>query len=820
MTRSISLLLSGAIAAAVVVLVLFSGATISQAASSLFGGAMQGANSVSLVSNTGNATSSDDFSGVSFDDANGTAFSSLSMLAADFNVTDDNCGAGSPRFQIRIDKNNDNVSDGNIFVYLGPSPIFTGCTQNTWTSSGNLIGNNDAGRWDFTQLGGPLGTYSQAPADVLAGKILGITIVTDSGWNASASGGDNEQETLIDNVQVNGMTYDFAPMPVTVTIVKYVDGAHASSTNAGTSTFAMNATWNSTSTGSGSGTFSLGPTGFNNPNAFEATTAQMTSGASYAVSEMTSTSTGATVGADCSTGASYRLVGYSTGDTLGAAASSTQSTTSPSLTNITGNKYIVVWNATCAPQAATTSTVTIAKYIDGSHATTSNASSSFPMTANYQASNLLGGNAGSDPYTIGPVGNGTPTSYEAQTVPLANGASYSTFERTNTSLVGANCDAHQQYRLVGYTTGDSMSAAQAATPTTSVPSFTNLQSNKFVIVWNATCASTTTPPTATTTIKVHIVKYVNGQVPTASTTNGFQFPMTSTWMASNLNGGATTSGSYVLGNGHGGAADMYGADTAAMNTGAYYTTSETVSTSTGSVLPTSAACETDKYRLLGYTTSNVSFSDAAGKTITTTAPSFSSFMQDQYVIVWNQQCNGSQNPPPTTSGCAASSTPSGYQRVNGTTGNDTVTLAPNTYFVGKGGNDRITGGNGNYIICTGAGNDVIRLGDGTATIEAGGGNNNIKHGNGAVWITTGSGNDDVDTGNGGAHVWTNAGNDTITTGSGADVIDAGGGNNTVRSGAGNDSITSGSGNDTINGQADTDTCSAGSGNNNVTNCEL
>jgi Ca2+-binding RTX toxin-like protein len=442
------------------------------------------------------------------------------------------------------------------------------------------------------------------------------------------------------------------------------------------------------------------------------------------------------------------------------------------------------------------------------------------MQATYQASNINGGNPGTDPYTIGPVGNNTANAYEAKTVLLANGASYGTFEHTNTSVVGASCNGTTTpFRLVGYSWGDTLAAAASSSASITSPSFTNLQNDKYVIVWNATCAGTTTPPTATSTVKVHVLKYVNGQKATASSTSSFQFPMSATWMASNLNGGATSSGAYVLGNNHGGAADQYGADTAAMNSGAYYTTSETTSTSSGMVLPNGAACETDKYRLLGYTT-GTSFADAASKSPTLTAPSFSNLVSDQYVIVWNLQCNGSQNPPPTTSGCAASSTPAGYQRVNGTPGNDNVTLAPNTFFVGLGGNDKINAGDGNYVICTGPGNDTITLGNGQATIDAGGGNNKIKHGDGAVWITTGSGNDTIVTGSGGAHIWTNAGNDHITTGSGADVIDAGGGNNTVKSGSNNDSISSGSGNDTINGEAGTDTCVPGGGNNNVSNCEL
>lgn len=607
---------------------------------------------------------------------------------------------------------------------------------------------------------------------------------------------------LIDNVMLMSGPVPSAA-PVTVTIVKMIDGTHASTTNA-TSSFPMSSTWSSTSTGSGSGTFSLGPTGFNNPSPYEATTADMTSGASYSTSETTSTSTGAVVGADCSTGAQYRLLGYSTGDSRGAAASSTISTTSPSFTNITTNKFVYVWNATCTPQAATTSTVTIVKYVDGSHATASSSNNAtFPMQANYQASNVNGGNAGTDSYSIGPVGNNTANAYEAKTIALANGASYGTFEHTNTGVVGTACNGTTTpFRLVGYTWGDSLAGAASSSPSTTSPSFTNLQSNKFVIVWNATCGSTTTPPTATSTVKVHILKYLDGSKATAASSSSFMFPMTATWNASNLNGGATSTGQYVLGNNHGGAADQYGADTAAMDAGANYATNEITATSSGMVLPIGAACETNKYRLVGYKTSNISFADAAAQTVSTSSPNFWALNTDRYVIVLNETCNGSQNPPPVTTGCAASSTPAGYTRVNGTVGNDRVVLQPNTFYVGMGGNDRVVGGDGNYIICTGPGNDTITLGNGNAEINAGGGNNQIETGDGTHTIVTGSGND------------------TITTGAGADSISAGGGNNKIISGGSNDSVTTGSGNDKIDGGPGTnDSCAAGGGNNQVTNCE-
>src|SRR3989344_1905368 len=134
------------------------------AASSLFGGASLGLGHVVLVSNVSDVGAGNDSSGISFDDANGEVFSTLSVLQTDFNVTDDNCGAGSPRFRISIDTDNDTVSNGDVLVLLGPSPSFDTCTPNTWTPSGNLIGNNDAGRWNFSAFGGGIGGYHVAPA--------------------------------------------------------------------------------------------------------------------------------------------------------------------------------------------------------------------------------------------------------------------------------------------------------------------------------------------------------------------------------------------------------------------------------------------------------------------------------------------------------------------------------------------------------------------------------------------------------------------------------------------------------------------------------
>ncbi len=467
-------------AIALATMILFFGVNAADAASSLFGGATQAGGTVTLVSNGGNESAADDYSGVEFDDANGTLFSTLATLAADYDVTDDSCGGGSPRFQIAIDTDANNVSNGNIFVYMGPSPSFTGCVGAA--STGNLIGNEEAGRWDYTQLGGPLGGYSGAPAGVLSGTILSINIVVDSSWSAAATGGDSEQTVNIDNVQINGSTYSFTPAPstVTVTIDKYVDGAQATALSANSASFPMSSTWNDPmGIGSGSGTYALSTSGFNSANPYEAITSEMQQGADYTTSEDT---TGSVVGATCEGGQQFRLVGYSSGSTPEEAAAGEQSAVAPAFTGIQSDKYIIVWNATCVtPEEPETVQVFITKFINGQQATAQNASSSvFTMNASWNDTEGIG--SGSGTYEL------TAPTYNTQTINFNDGADYATSEVTGTN-VGTSCAAGKPFALSGYKYGESLAAASSSAATTTAPSFTNIQTNKYVIVLNVTCAT-------------------------------------------------------------------------------------------------------------------------------------------------------------------------------------------------------------------------------------------------------------------------------------------------------------------------------------------
>jgi hypothetical protein len=167
------------------------------ASGSLFGGASMQGNQVKLVSDLSNASTADDFSGINFTGTGVTTFASLTELATKFNVTDDSCGGGSPRFQI-------NFGSQNMFVYLGPSPTFTGCPPNTRVDSGNLIGNNEPCRWDTSQLaaGTQCNTYTGALAMFGSRTVTGIQLVVDGGWFFA----DKEQTVLACDIRINGST--------------------------------------------------------------------------------------------------------------------------------------------------------------------------------------------------------------------------------------------------------------------------------------------------------------------------------------------------------------------------------------------------------------------------------------------------------------------------------------------------------------------------------------------------------------------------------------------------------------------------------------
>jgi hypothetical protein len=196
---------------AVFALALF-GATVAAAATitaSLQGGAtVTPSGAVQLTSDLTDTSTTNDASSIIFTMPAGTTFADLTTLSTDFNPTVGSpaagattplgCGGGSPRFSITL------ASGKNVFVFLGPSPNFNSCTLNTWQSSGNLIGNNDTGRYDTGQVGGSASsTYTQALALVGSQQVTSISLVVDAGWAFTP----HVQTVLVRNVQVNGQTF-------------------------------------------------------------------------------------------------------------------------------------------------------------------------------------------------------------------------------------------------------------------------------------------------------------------------------------------------------------------------------------------------------------------------------------------------------------------------------------------------------------------------------------------------------------------------------------------------------------------------------------
>lgn len=132
--------------------------------------------------------------------------------------------------------------------------------------------------------------------------------------------------------------------------------------------------------------------------------------------------------------------------------------------------------------ATNTVTVTIEKFVQGRPANaTSSANADFPMTASFNASNT---GSGSGAYVLSET-NTIP--YQAVTTAMTKGANYSTAEVLDGDLVGTLCSEGKPFALQGYTTGNTRAEAVAASSSLMMPSFTNLQQNKYVIVWNRDC---------------------------------------------------------------------------------------------------------------------------------------------------------------------------------------------------------------------------------------------------------------------------------------------------------------------------------------------
>jgi len=145
--------------------------------------------------------------GVDFVVPAGTTFADLQTLSTDYMFeADDSCTGGSPRFSIAVQDPN-SPDTGNIFVYLGPGPNYTGCAANVWLNSGDLLDNAytvDTGQLDLGTFYDP---YAAALAKYGDYVVTGVSLVTDGGWAM----GDGEQTVFFDNTNVDGDLYTYEP---------------------------------------------------------------------------------------------------------------------------------------------------------------------------------------------------------------------------------------------------------------------------------------------------------------------------------------------------------------------------------------------------------------------------------------------------------------------------------------------------------------------------------------------------------------------------------------------------------------------------------
>jgi len=141
------------------------------------------------------------YSGIAITATSPITFGELTDLNAVFQDLAGGAYGGSPRFSIGFA----NVQ-GSLHIALGTSPGFADSDPALFTSdwSGtNVIGNNDAGRYDLSQLGGSVFTdYAAALAALGNLDITEIDLVLDGGWGANG-----RQELLACNVNINGTAF-------------------------------------------------------------------------------------------------------------------------------------------------------------------------------------------------------------------------------------------------------------------------------------------------------------------------------------------------------------------------------------------------------------------------------------------------------------------------------------------------------------------------------------------------------------------------------------------------------------------------------------
>jgi hypothetical protein len=171
--------------------------------------------------------------------------------------------------------------------------------------------------------------------------------------------------------------------------------------------------------------------------------------------------------------------------------------------------------------------VTTQQFIDGVIATPQNASNrTFGM---YTRFNISNNPVGPWLYSLSGAGNnGDPTPYQNQSFGLTEGDDYSTYIDPMGGIIDTCVtNSSPTYSLIGYSTGTTSALARAQSPTMATPSFVDLQSDQYVIVWTHRCDSviatstssgqaTSTTATSTTATSTTATSTSSGQATSTS----------------------------------------------------------------------------------------------------------------------------------------------------------------------------------------------------------------------------------------------------------------------------------------------------------------
>lgn len=166
----------------------------------------QGVGPFAFESILSDATSTNDYSFLSFRPDPAKTFNDITVLKASYSFLQGNCGGGSLRWSVTVDVGNDGITsnDGSVFIYYGNLPNFTDCTTNSQSGT-NMIGLGDL-RYDTSQVGGTFyDSYANAQALVGSAKVRSAALVIDSGWFAG------DQRLTLASATVNDNT--FTPSP-------------------------------------------------------------------------------------------------------------------------------------------------------------------------------------------------------------------------------------------------------------------------------------------------------------------------------------------------------------------------------------------------------------------------------------------------------------------------------------------------------------------------------------------------------------------------------------------------------------------------------